>query len=668
MLSLNDKVTSVPYIGDKQADKLGRLGISTVYDLITHFPAKYLDNRRISLIKDLGFEESSNIVATIDDIRTVYTRYRKVIVKTKIRDSSGTYEIDWFNQAFLSRVFRKGELYLFNMKRSARSGKLYCKSYEKVDDDYTSSGGKISPQYPQTKGITSKWLRSRIRSVLDKISQNSIVDLPEEIKQEEGLISLNDAIEQIHFPSDERSLELAKDRLSFEELLSLQILLYKQKKLLSLKDAISIDIDRNNLLDIISKLPFSLTDDQIDSLKNIIDDLGKKTPMHRLLNGDVGAGKTIVAILSMYLVHEAGFSSIILAPTTILAKQHYETFKKFFDPFNINIDLITSDDRIEHPDDSNRMIIGTHALLYRDDLPDNTALVVIDEQHRFGVEQREKIKNTISKTFQPHYLMMTATPIPRTLTNVLYSDMQVSMIRSMPSHRRPIRSFVVENDKKDDCYKWLLEHILETDEQAYIVFPLIEDSDKVQRLAVTTEYKNLKKIYFNEVETALLHGRMKENQKSEIMNDFMNNRTKVLFSTSVIEVGIDVPNSTVMIIESAESFGLAQLHQLRGRVGRGDKQSYCYVIPSKEIEEKEMNIDRLEYFSKNCSGFDIAEYDLKHRGPGEVFGTQQSGIPNLKIADLLDTDMVLRTKQYVERSLESGYVPFFRDHFYNNET
>ncbi len=659
MLSKDNHITTLPFIGDKQAEKLERLNILTIYDLLTHFPVKYSDNRKITLIKDIGIEDSAVIKAEITNIKTIYTRFRKSIIKTTVKDTSGEYELTWFNQPYLSKVFRKGDIYTYVLKKSAKTGKIYCKSYEKIlEFDSQGEGGKIQPQYPQTKGITSKWLKARLKYILQNID---FLDLPENALENQHLLHLEQSFNEIHFPSNDDLLQKSIKRLQFEELLALQIGIYKRQQEVISLGGISINTNLEDLTEIISNLPYTLTDDQLSTLKEIIEDIKNDKPMNRLLNGDVGSGKTIIAILAIYLVHQAGYSSIVLAPTTILAKQHYQTFKNFFDTFNFNVDLITSSESIENSDDANRIIIGTHALLHRKNLPENTALVIVDEQHRFGVKQREQIRNNITKNHQPHYLMMTATPIPRTLTNILYTDMSVSFLRNMPINRKPVKTFVLENSKKHDCYDWIREKISNENKQAYLVFPLIEESENSKKLSVVKAYDDFCKNNFKGIKAGLLHGKMSDDEKNQIMTDFKDNKISILFSTTVIEVGIDVPNATIILIESAEFFGLAQLHQLRGRVGRGDEQSYCYVIPSKENENEEEILKRLKYFAKNNSGFDISQFDLESRGPGEVFGYKQSGIPNLKIANILDSQMVIKTKKFVEESLKIGYKPFFKD-------
>jgi len=369
-------------------------------------------------------------------------------------------------------------------------------------------------------------------------------------------------------------------------------------------------------------------------------------PMNRLLNGDVGSGKTVVASIAAYNAFLSGYSSIIMVPTTILAKQHYETISKLFEKFNIQVQLRITKKTIESSNQP-QIIIGTHALLYNTELPQNTGLVVVDEQHRFGVEQRTKISSKKNAELLPHYLTMTATPIPRTLTSVLYGDMDISLILNKPKDRLPTKTYLISPKKREECYKSIAKKVKESnfDEQVFIIFPLIEESEKIDAKAATIEYENISKTWFQGLNTELLHGKMKEDEKNKILDDFKEKKIQALFSTSVIEVGIDMPNATMMVIDSAERFGLAQLHQFRGRIGRGDKQSYCFIIPNKYSSQTR---SRLSYFAKNNSGFDVAEFDLKSRGPGEVYGLRQTGIPLLKVADITDFDLLNESMEIAE--------------------
>lgn len=371
--------------------------------------------------------------------------------------------------------------------------------------------------------------------------------------------------------------------------------------------------------------------------------MSKNKPMNRLLNGDVGSGKTVVAALAILQCIRNGFSAVILAPTTVLAQQHFETFNKLLKPFDIDVEIWISSKKTKAKS-PNTLIVGTHAILFKSDIPDNLNLVIVDEQHRFGVEQREKLLKGGAKI--PHYLTMTATPIPRSLTEVVFGNVEVSTIKQKPSMQKEIITKYVPYSKRPDCFDWINRKIKESKytQQAFIVYPLIEESATLDAKAVLTEFENLKNIHFKDIKIELMHGKLKDKEKTEILERFKNKKINVLVSTSVIEVGIDMPDATVMVIEDAHRFGLAQLHQLRGRVGRGEKESYCFVIPSLNEQENSDVIDRLKYFASHPSGFDVAEYDLQRRGPGEVYGIKQSGIPQFKIASLTDIDMFKRAK------------------------
>lgn len=649
-LSLDSPVTAIPMIGEVQAGKLERLGINKIKDLLYHFPIRYTDTRNILTIRELFHESDGGTVrATVDQIKNNYTRSRKVITKAVVSDGTGKLTIIWFNQSFITRVIKPGERFLFQLKlpKNSFAKNFYCTSYEK-DSGERSHLGRLTPHYSQTAGISSKWFRARLNFLKPRLD-NMIEDpLNDKIREREGLIKLGDALRLVHFPEKETDIDIARKRLGFDEMLDIATKLEKRKESFKKRKARKIDISERAIKKLISSLKFNLTSDQEKALNEILNDLQAERPMNRLLNGDVGSGKTIVSVISSFSAILSGYSVAVMAPTTILANQHYQSFNDLLEPLNIKTQLLTSQTVLKQPDSDPQVIIGTHALLYEKKLPDNIALYIVDEQHRFGVVQREKLKKT-QAGFSPHYLTMTATPIPRTLTNVVYGDMDVSVIKEMPKDRVPIKTKLLSQDKRAACLEWIRLQLVEhpNENQAYIVLPLVDETEKNDLKAATQVYRELSEGIFKDLRVGLLHGRLKEREKDSVTKQFRNRELDVLVSTTVIEVGIDVSSASIMVIEHAERFGLAQLHQLRGRIGRGEKQSYCFVIPSAESEQNQQVYDRLQFFSENSSGFKVAEYDLSQRGPGEVYGTVQSGILSMKIADITDIALLKKARLLV---------------------
>ncbi len=637
-------VDTIPLIGPKQKKYLEQLEIFTVKDLLFHIPYKYKDTSNIIPIEQLKKEGEGTILAEVLAIKNTWTRYRKIITKATVEDETDKINIIWFNQSFLTKNIKPGETFLFEGKLSKKNKDFSNPAYEKFSTKQTHLG-KITPFYPETAGITSKWLRSRINWLKPYINKIINDQTPEEILKKYNLLSLKKAIEDIHFAKSFDEIEEARKRLAFDEMLNISFQIEERKKRRLKKKAFKIDENKQEVNKLISSLSFELTKDQKKAKNEILKDMQKTKPMNRLLNGDVGSGKTIVAGICAYNSFLSGYSTVIMVPTTILAKQHYKTFCDLFEKLNVKIQLRISKKKIEDTK-TPQIIIGTHALLFNTEIPSNTGLVVVDEQHRFGVKQRAKINKN-----KAHYLTMTATPIPRTLTNIIYGDMDVSLIIEKPKDRIPVETRVISNEKREDCYRAIERKIKNSKftEQAFIIFPLIEESQKIDAKAATAEYEKISKTWFKEIKTNLLHGKIKEEEKNKILKDFKDKKIQALFATSVIEVGIDFPNATMMVIESAERFGLAQLHQFRGRIGRGEKQSYCFIIANSPTENSKR---RLKYFSKNNSGFDVAEYDLKSRGPGEVYGLRQTGIPILKVADITNFDLLNTTRevaQYLEK-------------------
>src|SRR5258706_1605797 len=564
-----------------------------------------------------------------------------------VEDASGKMMVVWFNPPFLTKMLYPGRFVFFSGKFGFFSRKLCLSSpdYEILDDEdkETVHTGRFVPVYPETMGLSSKWLRTQIlRAFKDPILELSD-NVPKEVLNKHNLIGLKEAIDKVHFPKSLEDAEVGRKRLAFNELLNLQLkslirkLDWKENKVGNI-----VKINHGEIDKFISSLPFKLTVSQDKAVKETLADLSLKIPMNRLLEGDVGSGKTVVAATGAFAAFLNGYQTLIMAPTQILAQQHYETFRSLLSPFNVRISLVTSS--VNKSDlGRNDIFIGTHSLIKSKIVLDKVAFVVIDEQHRFGVEQR---RHLVKRTGTPHVLTMTATPIPRTVALTTYGDLDLSVLTDMPKGRQKVTTWVVPETKRKKAYEWIEKQVKGEKparnassiadaggSQVFIVCPLIEDSD-TETLAdvksVTSEFAKLKSI-FKGLKLGLLHGRMKHDEKTTVLSDFRSRRIDILVATPVVEVGIDIPNATIMVIEAAERFGLAGLHQLRGRVGRGAKQSYCLLFSN---FHSGMAYTRLRAMAKTHSGFELAELDLSLRGPGEIFGTAQSGFPELKIASL----------------------------------
>lgn len=649
MLTKNTEISQLKGVGPKSQFLFENLGIQTVKDLLTHIPFRYQDTSNIISISDFKEFKEGTFLGEIENVKTTY--FRKKITTVKVKDDTGSLRLVFFNQAYLQKTFKKNEIYLFDAKISETKGRknIYNPKFEKFKEEKEKQlhVGKIVGIYPETQGLSSAMLRRRITDIKDEIG--NIFDDPLS-SFTHSMITLEKAIKKIHFPENLNDIEEAKKRLSFDEMLRIGIKIEKENLKKKKEKANAINLDSADINKFIKSLTYELTVDQNKAIEEILDDCSKETPMNRLLNGDVGSGKTVVSAVAILNCIKNGFSSILLAPTTVLAKQHFETFTKLFEDFNVPIELcISSEKNISDAD--NKLIIGTHAILYNKTLPTDLNLVIIDEQHRFGVEQREYFKKKGKRS--PHYLTMTATPIPRSLTEIFFGGMEVSEIREKPKGRVEVKTYFTPVKKRLECFDWVKDKIITSGrkDQAFFIYPLIEETEKSTRKSVLNEFETLTNI-FQGLNVQYLHGKLKEDEKSKLLEDFRMKKIDVLISTTVIEVGIDIPDATIMVIEDAERFGLAQLHQLRGRVGRSDKESYCFVIPSNSVEKGSQAEERLLYFAKHNSGFEVAEFDLKRRGPGEVYGTRQSGIPNFKVASIYDTELLKEARIFAKKILK----------------
>ncbi len=643
-MQLSDSVETLNFVGPSYAKKLEKLEITTVNNLLHHIPFRFIDFRKASNIASLQIDDIATIKGEVTDSKGIYTKNGKKLQLFTIEDKTGKIEVIWFNQPFILNSIKVGDSISIAGQVTWFGRKKVIISPEYEINTQGVHTGRLLPIYHETAGISSKWLRKRISEVLEKDVDLSEF-LPSEILEQEKLIEFRQAIMNVHFPESEEAFELGKRRLAFNELLLMHLAtMHRRKEWENLEASYKLTINKKTLKEFLDLLAFKLTDSQDTAIKEIIEDIGKAVPMNRLLEGDVGSGKTVVAAAAAFVSFINGYQTIIMAPTQILAQQHYNTIKELFEPLDLTVTLITSQSKGNSLTKSD-IFIGTHALIHQKLDFENVSLVVIDEQHRFGVEQRNHlIKKVGGKDMVPHVLTMTATPIPRTVAMSFYGDLDLSILRELPKERQKITTWLVPPEKRDGAYGWIGEQIKKEKIQAYVVCPLIEESDSETLQSVKgakAEYEKLQSLY-NDLTVGLLHGKQTIKEKNAVLDKFKAGQIDILVTTPVVEVGIDVANATIMMIEAADRFGLAQLHQLRGRVGRGTKKSYCLVMTESDTEK---TIQRLEALKKTISGFELAELDLKMRGPGEIFGTRQSGFPELKIATWQDTDLIIRSRK-----------------------
>jgi len=658
-MHLNSQVEELPLVGPSYARRLNNLGISTIKDLLYHVPHRYLDFRVSSPVRAAAPEETVTVRGKVVSIKNQYTRSGRKIQIGEVEDASGKITVVWFNQPFLVRVlFPEAEISLagkvgFFSGRKALISPEYELLKEGRDSIHTSG---LVPVYPETFGVSSKWLRGRISQTLSNLGNTLEDNLPQKVLKKEGLMPLAKAISAVHHPESLEEAEKGRERLAFDELLELQLASLSRKAgWKNNQTGHPLVFQQSDVDKFIDSLPFKLTQSQINAVEEILGDLTRAWPMNRLLEGDVGSGKTVVAAIAAFISFINGFQTAIMAPTQILTQQHYETLQRIFKPFKLRVALITSG-LVKKDLGRTDIFVGTHALLNKKAIFENVGLVVIDEQHRFGVEQRALlVKQVGKKKLLPHILTMTATPIPRTVALTLYGDLDLSVLNELPGGRQKITTWIVPPAKRPKAMTWVKDEILKHKVQAFLICPLIEESEKETMQSVKAaakEYTELKKI-FPKLSYGLIHGKLSVKDKDKVMSDFRKGKIDVLVATPVVEVGIDVANATIMLIEGSERFGLAQLHQLRGRVGRGEKKSYCLVFSDSAAPRV---LTRLAALEKGISGFELAELDLKLRGPGEVFGTRQHGFPELKIASWQDTELIQRAKRVAETLTNKGFV------------
>jgi ATP-dependent DNA helicase RecG len=726
-ISLSTSVEELPKIGTAYAKKLKKFGIKTIQDLLFHFPARYDDFSEIIKISNARHKLGQTVClqGKITEIENTHTQKKWMsMTEAIIEDETDQIKAIWFNQPYLAKNLKEDDFVCLAGKISLYKEGLYLNSpsYERINnlgenEDLTHTG-RIVPVYPETRGVTSKWLRYVIKPLLYRFAEQIPESLPSEIIKKYKFLPIQEATWQLHFPESFEHADAAKSRFSFEELFLIQLNVLKEKIKLMQKKSPACPMDANLMKSFTDSLPFKLTDSQRKCAYAVLKDLEKSVPMSRLLEGDVGSGKTVVATMAAlntvksHAASAKGFGEpkqvAFLAPTEILAKQHFRTITELLKNFNVSVGLLTGKDaRIFRDNETSEVskksllgdlengqlniVIGTHALIQKGVEFKNLALVIVDEQHRFGVEQRDNLMK--NKKLVPHLLSMTATPIPRTLALTVYGDLDLSLIDEMPKNRKKIKTLVVEPKDRKEAYKFI-EKEVKDGKGVFVICPKIESANsKMQEIiknkgqfsgsfipqnyptgdlktlvpiakqsrildkigtinevkAVKDEYKKLSEEIFPDLRITMLHGKMKPAEKEKIMLDFKKGEVDILVSTSVVEVGVDVPRATIMMIEGAERFGLSQLHQFRGRVGRSDMQSYCFLFTT---DPSQLNKKRLKALVDSDNGFKLAQVDLEIRGPGSLYGTQQWGLPDMAMQGLSNIFLVEKTRTAAKELLE----------------
>ncbi len=684
-MNLSTPIEKIPGIGLVFQKKLKRLRIKTVNDLLFHFPHRYEDFSNLIPILKVKINETCTIQGRILEIKTSRTWKKKMfLTQAIIEDKTGAIKVIWFNQPYLTKTLKKEDNLFLSGKIVLRGNEIYLanpiyeKFYQNKDLIHT---GRLVPVYPGTEGLSSRWLRYILKPLLTYFENKIPETLPEDIIKENKFLPINKALWQIHFPDSKNLAEAARKRFSFEELFFIELFVLRERAKLAKEKAAAFSFNLNLIKRFVASLPFKLTDAQRKSAWQILKDLERPRPMNRLLEGDVGSGKTVVAAMAALNITKAGYQVAFMAPTEILVKQHFQEIARLVQDFNLNIGLLTGkQDQFRSKKLKNEIIeisrrkllektlngdldilIGTHALIQDKVKFGKLGLVILDEQHRFGVEQRAKLcKSSKENKLIPHLLSMTATPIPRTLALTVYGDLDLSLIDELPKGRKKIITKIIKPEERKKTYSFIKKEI-KKGRQVFVICPRIEgnnDNEENQQSeaklswakvkAVEEEYEKLSKEIFPDLKVGMLHGKLAGKEKENIMKDFKNKKIDILVSTSVIEVGIDVPNATVMMIEGSERFGLAQLHQFRGRVGRASYQSYCLLFtdsPSKKTRQ------RLKAIISCEDGFALAEKDLEIRGPGDFSGTRQWGIPDLMMSSLTDLSLVEKTRESAKKIL-----------------
>jgi len=654
-------LSQISFIEKNYLKKLEKLGIKNVHDFLYFFPVRYDDFSKTQKTNELKLNEIATIEGKIKSIKNIRTWRKKfTLTEALIEDSGGSLRVVWFNQPFLAKNIIEDKFFRMSGKLNSDSHGIYLSnpSYEAAGRTPTNTG-RLVPVYPETRGITSRWLRWKMTQLLKAYSSQIPEIIPNAILKRQKLIGSREAINELHFPSDPEKAKKAQKKIAFEEMFLIQLNAIRARKSWEDSKAMKIGFDEKLIKKFVDSLPFKLTNAQKKSSFQILKDLEKNFPMNRLLEGDVGSGKTVVAATAALEAMMAGFQTAILAPTEVLARQHFETFGKVLKGFSQKIGLLTNSESCTFWKKNTRknflgkirrgeikILIGTHALIQKSVEFHKLALVIIDEQHRFGVNQRaylqrqaSEMKDGLRNTI-PHLLSMTATPIPRTLALAFFGNLDISLLDEMPKGRKKIATEIIAPANRKKVYDFIRQET-RNGRQAFFIFPLIEDSEKIEGKSAKVEHKNLSENIFPDLKIGLLHGRMKPKEKEEVMTEFKNKNLDILVSTSVIEVGVDVPNATIMVIEGSERFGLAQLHQFRGRVGRSERQSYCFLFT--ESNSKNTS-ERLKALVESEDGFKLAEKDLEIRGPGQFLGIRQSGQADSAMQYLGDIKLIQQAR------------------------
>ncbi len=638
---LDASVTRLQNVGPAHAKKLAKLGVYIVQDLLYLFPRRYDDYSQLKSISQLVYGEEVTLLLTVCEAKTRQTRNGLNVTNVLLADPTGTIQATFFNQSFLQQQFKSGRRIVLSGRVDQDLGKLTFKHPEwEPFSKALLHTARVVPVYPLTEGLTNRWLRRLIYGVVEFWASRLPDAIPESIREREHLLDLATSLREIHFPTSLEKMHQARRRLAFEEFLAIQIGVLRQRAKWREQPGKALWVEPQVVQEFIAALPFKLTSAQTRTVDEILADIQREQPMSRLLQGDVGSGKTVVAAIAMLAAIANGVQAAVLAPTEILAEQHYQTLTKLMGE-RARIRLLTGSLKNREKEEVREQLaageidiaVGTHALIQESVQFKELALAVIDEQHRFGVEQRGTIR---AKGYNPHILVMSATPIPRTLALTIYGDLDLSLIDEMPPGRQEIKTKWLEPRERERAYSFIRAQV-QQGRQAFVICPLIEESEAIDAKAAVEEYERLRTSVYPDLQVGLIHGKLKASDKDQTMDAFRDHQIDVLVATSVVEVGIDVPNATVMLIEGADRFGLAQLHQFRGRVGRGTAQSYCLLLAEKSGATSD---ERLRVIESSQDGFRLAEEDLKLRGPGEFFGTRQSGLPDLKVAKLSDVHIL----------------------------
>jgi ATP-dependent DNA helicase RecG len=648
MVDLTTNIKYLKGVGPKRAQLLNRLGIENVYDLLCHFPKRYLDRSQIIPIRKGRVGETVTVLGRVERMSLRNTRRGRSIFSLTIADETGLVECVWFNQPWLEKTFRRGEWVLTSGKLDFYRGKTITHPdfevmSDKEEEDLIHTG-RIVPVYPLTESLNQKMVRRLVKTGLDTCLDQLPESLPPRLREKRELLSVKETFQNIHFPESYSLRDLARNTLVYEEFFYLQLLLAVRKNRFRRNPGISFRVDVDLPGRLLQSLNITMTRAQERCMAEITHDMAEKVPMNRLLHGEVGSGKTLMATCASLIAIENGYQAAVMAPTEILANQHHERMTSRLTPLGIQVALLVGGMKKQEKSDvllrlekgEIDLAIGTHALIEEDVKFKALGLVVVDEQHRFGVMQRASLRK---KGLFPDFLVMTATPIPRTLALTVYGDLDVSYLDELPQGKRDVTTKLTKEGNRDKVYEFLKTKMVDGS-QVFIIYPLVEESDKIELKAATEMYEELKDQIFPQFRVGLIHGRMRGDEKEEVMREFRDGKLQILVSTTVIEVGIDIPTADIMLIEHAERYGLAQLHQLRGRIGRSGKKAYCILLPSDSVGSEAK--DRLRTLEESDDGFEISEADLRLRGPGEIYGTRQHGLPELRIGDPLHDQWLLK--------------------------